>query len=352
VRLALSNSFGFGGNNASLVLAKPQADQRTRSKSVDSAEPLYALAWACATGTGGTAASLARLRGGLSCAGRVPVRDLTGGLLPRALRRTKRLPLLALGLAQELAQPLANAPAQEVYLGTGWGCLSETHDFLQALYDSADELASPIDFMGSVHNAPAGRLAQHLGATGANLTTSAGAVSWLHALYAASLLTGREPALVLGLDEHHPVLTPLLDPDAARDRAADGGGALLVARRREPGAVALRPMLLGRGPLGAQLEALQRQVRDGRLAGRWAWLLLDAPAWQEVAAVELASQLREAMAPSGQVADCRALTGSFASAGAVAAVLACDLARNPSGTPGPVLVLSLDGEATALEVEP
>ena len=86
----------------------------------------------------------------------------------------------------------------QVFFATGLGALSETYDFLQQLFDSDWALSSPIDFMGSVHNAPAGHLAQYLRAKGANLTFSGQDYSFEQALlgspYLGKLIRPPSPA--------------------------------------------------------------------------------------------------------------------------------------------------------------
>ena len=159
---------------------------------------------------------------------------LTEGLPPRTVRRLKRLPKLSLALANNACRtvPAERMPVA-VSLGTAWGALSETHDFLQRLFETRQQFPSPTDFIGSVHNAPAGQIAMLLGAKGANVTTSGGDASFEQALLAADLLTrpGNDPILLLGADEAQPVLAPLFDGSVrAAETLADGGGALVLER--------------------------------------------------------------------------------------------------------------------------
>ena len=74
---------------------------------------------------------------------------------------------MALGLATRTVNKAeAMEPPTDVYFATGWGALSETHDFLDKLYSSREFYTSPIDFVGSVHNAPAGQVAMRSKARG------------------------------------------------------------------------------------------------------------------------------------------------------------------------------------------
>jgi 3-oxoacyl-[acyl-carrier-protein] synthase-1/3-oxoacyl-[acyl-carrier-protein] synthase II len=91
-----------------------------------------------------------------------------------------------------------------IFFGTSWGPLSETYDFLTKLYESNEQFTSPAEFVGSVHNAPAGQVAMMLKATGPNITTTGGDYSFEQALLAASLIVcdRDDIVLVMGADEH------------------------------------------------------------------------------------------------------------------------------------------------------
>ena len=232
VRTVLSNSFGFGGNNASLLIGRPDV-----AFSASGWRPKEALAIhgsACLTGSGLTPATLAQLSTGNPVAGMIATEQLSGNLPPRLLRRVKRLARLALLLASSASDDARGKDKpSSVFMGTGWGALSETSDFLGRLSQSAEQFPSPTDFIGSVHNGPASQIAMLFNATGANVTTSGGDFSFEQALLAASTLleaTGQS-ALLLGADEGHDPLSSLLDPSITEGSGlADGGGALYVNR--------------------------------------------------------------------------------------------------------------------------
>ncbi len=229
VTAVLSNSFGFGGNNASLVLTQPNHFPVPPGSA--KRPSLFIHGYSCLTGAGLTAGSLKRLLRGKQVRGCAADALICKDFEPRLIRRLKRLPrmCLALGLEAIHSKRKAARPAG-IFVGTGWGGLSESWDFLQRLFATAEQFSSPIDFVGSVHNAPAGQLAIMHKATGANITTSGGHHSFEQALYSASLtLQAEQFGLVLGLDEYHAQFSPLLSPDAPGQEPADGGGALLVS---------------------------------------------------------------------------------------------------------------------------
>ncbi|HOX43787.1 MAG TPA: beta-ketoacyl-[acyl-carrier-protein] synthase family protein [Myxococcota bacterium] len=386
----MSNSFGFGGNNAALVLG---AVRNTAGQAVHLSGPggrlkappgptacLRVVGSACLTGAGHTRETWERFAGGQRCAGLLPDADVVRELPPRVCRRQKRLPRLVLALGQALC-PDAEAGPRRIFFGTGFGPLSETHDFLHELFSDPQRLASPIDFVGSVHNAPAGQLAMRLGARGANLTASVGDSSFEAALLMAELLAldveeretprARE-LLVLGADEHHPVLSPLFDPCGGEP--ADGGGALWLRPEADcaPGqagpSVRLRACRLAPErpeDVAAGLAALVAELGGPAALGeRYGALLVDLPAGHRQGGERWRAFVQAAAFP-GPVVDVRPLLGEFASASAVAAVLAARLVAGgelPAGLGagrGPValggrgvLLVGLGAHLTAVDFSP
>jgi 3-oxoacyl-[acyl-carrier-protein] synthase-1/3-oxoacyl-[acyl-carrier-protein] synthase II len=343
VEAVLSNSFGFGGNNAALVLGRPEPRPDGPTASL---RPLQVLAAECVTGAGHTEATLERLLAGEPCGGVLDDRLVTEGLPRRALRRLKRLSRLVLALA---ARASGEATPHGVFYGTSWGALSETHDFLTKLFESSEEFSSPTDFVGSVHNAVAGQVAIRHGATGPNVTATGGDASFFQALYSAALLAeaGRDQ-LLLGADEAQPALTPLFDASARGSEPSDGGAALLV-RPGDGGGPYLLPRFYAVGRQhGAAIGALLRALGGTE---RYGALLVGIPAADRRWAGPRLAQLLERSGFSGPVIDYRRLTGEYAAAAATAAVLAVKLVRDqvvPAALAGGGADLALEGRRILL----
>jgi 3-oxoacyl-[acyl-carrier-protein] synthase I len=374
VELVLSNSFGFGGNNAAVVLGRaeglvaaapardgasgPEPSRADHASGVASSARLQprlrVLSSACISGAGHTKATLERFTRGEPCAGALDDKLVTEGLPKRALRRLKRLSRLTLALTSRATGGLEaddDAPGS-VYFGTSWGALSETHDFLRKLFESDEEFSSPTDFVGSVHNAVAGQVAIRKGATGANITATGGDASFDQALHLCALLRddgakGR-PRLLLGVDEAQERLTPLFDLSAGKS-LCDGGAALLVQPTNgdEPGPY-LRPLFHA---AGRQNEGAVDQLLEALAELDHGAILVGLPAAHRRWADRQLGELLEKSGFSGPVIDYRRLTGDYAAAAATAAVLAVELVKNgriPAALLGEDADMSMEGRKILL----
>ena len=368
VRVVLSNSFGFGGNNAALVLGDPRLP--FESPPCGGLKELAVYGAACLTGAGGTQETLERFLSGATSRGVSSEIKMGADLPPRTLRRLKRLPRLALALGQGAAANAGDPGPKAVFFGTGYGTLSETYSFLKQLFESGEQFSSPVDFMGSVHNAPAGHVALLLKATGANLTTWGGNHTFEQAVFLASLLASenQDPALVIGADEAHEYLTPLVD-HAGFERGgglADGGGALQVALAPEqPDLATIRPVFLA--PAGDHTRIpdnlLERLGGPAEINQRYAAILVGLPALTRDQATKQLNLFLDVSGFDGPVIDYRDCLGDFATAAAAAAVMAVKIAEHgilPAALVGRdipldgrgLLLLSLGETAAALEIRP
>jgi len=362
-QLTLSNSIGFGGNNASLVLGSPSLSIPD-IKSNHSGW-LEVLAASCLTGSGNIQNTWEAFRQGKPCLGDVSSDALSKNLPPRLVRRWKRLPRLAMALTMDaLEQCPDESRPNAVLFSTGLGALSETHDFLKQLYDSDWSLSSPIDFMGSVHNAPAGHLAEYLGAKGANLTFSGQNYSFEQSVLSTWLLArpGDQPYLLVGADEAHPQLTPILNPPANRDGVLnDGGGALILRPTKIKNGLCLRPLFF-KGPTEntEEAESLADLIStQGQVYGA---IMVGIPANQRDLGQAQLDALTSILGATCPAIDYRRLLGDHHTVAAVATSLACCMVKEgqfPSGLTGseakplegrPLLLLTLGEYVVANEL--
>ncbi len=324
VRTVLSNSFGFGGNNGSLVIGAAGEHFVQSGQRHDQALAVHGFA--CLTGAGLTHETLDRLKKGASVAGLMAAEQIEQQLPPRLIRRLRRLARLTLLLADSARKDAATKEQPSaIFMGTGWGALSETYAFLERLTESGEQFPSPTDFVGSVHNGPAGQAALFCKATGANVTASGGDYSFEQALLAAQGLLGHDQsALLIGADEGHLPLSPLLDPSISPGQPlADGGGAFYVNRDRQEARCLIRLAFYGRGGQdslpGQMIAALGGAAH---IQSTYAAVFAGVPAGtQEIGNSQLTHFFNHlgSSLPLWRYRDC---TGEFASAAAVAVCIA------------------------------
>jgi len=366
VDVVLSNSFGFGGNNASIVLAHPRPRCRRQKQTVTFEFEI--LGYACVTGAGDVEQTLKNLNEGKGCSGILPLSNLSSQLPARDIRRLKRLPRLAMALASEAfrnSRPFQTPSS--IFFGTSWGPLSETYNFLTKLYESNEQFTSPAEFVGSVHNAPAGQVAMMLNATGANITTTGGDYSFEQALLAASLIVGGgdDIVLIMGADEHHPALSPLFDKSVQiSSNPSDGGGALIMRKteKRSGLRISLKFFENSRNNPSVVQSLIHHLGESNEICSKYGAVLAGMPAGDRANCEKQLSDIISAVDFNYPIIDFRKFIGEFGAATAAAAALAVKLVRDgkiPGYLSGGVetslngkgiLILGLGSFLTAIEV--
>ena len=373
--ITLSNSFGFGGNNAAIITGPLDFIPLELQKNTPFR--LAVSGYACVTGAGRTENTLAKMFDGETCKGMLALSEISGNLNPKAVRRLKRLPRLALSLATEAnesaGEPRTPGSAGEprtpgsVFFGTGWGSLSETYNFLHMLFETGEQFASPTDFVGSVHNAPAGQIAIQFQAKGPNITTSGGDHSFEQALLSACPLADETdgPMIVVGADEHHDVLSELFDGSVRTDNVpSDGGAAFILNRTDDSQFPTIFPAFFENAENNPHImtSLLDRLGGAAAFCGKYGAVLAGIPGeHRETGAAQL-GQFLETAEFTGPVVDYRKFTGEFASASAVASAMAIWIVAGdvmPGGLTGKsdvrldgkgILVLGLGRFVTAVGV--
>ncbi|HEX3890105.1 MAG TPA: beta-ketoacyl-[acyl-carrier-protein] synthase family protein [Verrucomicrobiae bacterium] len=176
----MSNSFGFGGNNAVLIFSKPETIPLTRAPE---SKPI------AITGLGviGPGAITEREIEKPLPPGKVLVHSCgaladTALLTPNQRRRFGRLVQMALIAARRSHAP---DPSQRlaVAIGTGLGCLEDAGIFLENLISKDEREPMPARFPNSVHNAPAAQIAIDQNACAMNSAPTMGEISFESALW-------------------------------------------------------------------------------------------------------------------------------------------------------------------------
>jgi 3-oxoacyl-(acyl-carrier-protein) synthase len=363
VRAVLSNSFGFGGNNACVVLCQPSQVNAVADARTDRPLALPALrvaAAACLSARGALDDTWAALVAAEKVAGFVPDACFAKAAPAAFIRRLKRLPRLMLALAQTAHTASGRStPPDLLAVGTAWGPLAETQDFLRKLSETGDQFSSPMDFIGSVHNAPAGQVALLLGAQAPNLTCSAGDRSFEQALLCASLgmAAGARSALVMAAEAYDAQLSPLLDAAAATSPLASDGGAafVLVPDDDVPGARVRWLGESGGGDGGTGAIALLAAIVA---PDRYDAIAVSVPAALGAAADETLARLAGTL-PDYPLVPYRDDLGQHASVSATATAIAARAVCEGVLPLGPIplalprrrlLLLQLGRHATAIEV--
>ena len=363
VTTVLSNSFGFGGNNACLVLQSPGSPSPTAGASPTScpavALPALRVAGvACLTARGTLDETWNALVVGEGAMGFVPDAAFSKTAPATFVRRLKRLPRLMVALAHTAHAATGKAsPPEFVAVGTAWGPLAETRDFLRKLFETSEQFSSPTDFIGSVHNAPAGQVALLLGDTAPNLTCSSGDRSFAQALLCGELAiaSGKGSALVMAAEAHEPRLSPFFDPlGATGPLASDGGAAFVLVP--DDGAPGARLRWLG------EFSPANLDSMDGMAAltepDRYDAVLVSVSASLGAEPREPLARLANILSPC-PIVPIRARIGHHASAGATAAALASRAVVEGllpfSATPlslakRRLLLLELGPQAAAMEI--
>ena len=176
----MSNSFGFGGNNAVLIFSKPEITPLTRAPE---SKPM------AITGLGviGPGAICEREIEKPLPPGKVLVHSCgaladAALLTPNQRRRFGRLVQMALIAARRSHAP---DPSQRlaVAVGTGLGCLEDAGIFLENLISKEEREPMPARFPNSVHNAPAAQIAIDQDACAMNSAPTMGEISFESALW-------------------------------------------------------------------------------------------------------------------------------------------------------------------------
>ena len=362
VRSVLSNSFGFGGNNAVAVISSASGKG---NPSQCNAAPFFSVkGLSCFTGAGGLHKTLSALASGLSVAGILPLDEISEKLPQRSVRRLKRLPRLALSLAVAARENAACETGPEcISFGTAWGALSETYDFLMKLYETDEEFTSPTDFVGSVHNAPAGQVAIWFKSTGPNMTVTGGDYSFEQALVTAGLICSENQSLLaIGADEYHQALSGMFDRSVCMTGIkSDGGGALFLQRNNADSGLRIRVPFYS----GDSEENIDRMVLalggSVRINSDYALVFAGMPAACWARAQEQLARFISSSGFTGPVLDYRSFLGQYATVAASASALACHCVKTGTvprinGGPGHdlkgkgILLLSLGKFISAVEI--
>jgi 3-oxoacyl-[acyl-carrier-protein] synthase II len=244
IRAAMSNSFGFGGSDASLIFAAPDAFPQSSAVRTDDVVVTSAA-------TLGPLGVRSLLEGGVYLSsGRSPpsgIMDIDPSQFldvarARRLDRYARLITVTIEAARrQSGLPLDATAACRVgaVFGSAFGNVDATAAYLRRLFDKGARLASPAQFPNLVPSSPVAHASIYLGLRGPVLSTANLDVSFGSAFETAAELVayGQANAMFAGCAEQRSTLVdrclgPTCSDSPDRGARSEGSAVLLLEERR------------------------------------------------------------------------------------------------------------------------
>ncbi|MFE6824487.1 beta-ketoacyl synthase N-terminal-like domain-containing protein [Streptomyces sp. NPDC057690] len=208
--VVISNSFAFGGNNASVVLNRPGRPSSAPRRTEQVHEVVVTGVAGLAGGAGNTADLVAALGDERACftatehvrgvgevpVGRVDVKSASRGINPSRARRMDPLSLLAAAAVADLygrhGKPSrAEAEGTGIVFATGYGPVTSVLQFHKGVLQQGISGANPALFANTVVNAAAGHVAMLHRYRGYTATIANGGTSSVLALQLAARVIAR-----------------------------------------------------------------------------------------------------------------------------------------------------------------
>ncbi len=192
VRTAMCNSFGFGGNDSSLILSTLPGDEQPQTTAVSDDRIVVK-----ATAVIDNEEDLKQIRDFRS---------------PMEARRMGRLMKASLITSLRVLKEAGIETPDAIVTGTAYGCIENSEQILQALCTEGEGSVKPTYFMQSTHNTVSSNIAMQTHCHGYNITYSQGSDSLELALRDARRLlrSGKYKTVLVGLhDESTPLFREL-----------------------------------------------------------------------------------------------------------------------------------------------
>jgi 3-oxoacyl-[acyl-carrier-protein] synthase II len=258
VRAALSNAFGFGGMDTVLVFAEPGFTRGEQKPSRAVHRPA-ASPGSLAVVTGASVFGVCGLVGGEQCA-TLPERRFAPNAavdpdvhldVSRARRLDRAARLGAVAVERALADAKAPADGTGIVLGSAYGNVDGSAEFMHRVFDRGPRAASPAEFPNLVPSSPVGHVSIYVGLRGPAFALADLAASGESAFVQASQLVaaGETSRVVAGAVEPESdiverVLSSLFahTPSQAHAKRADLAVAVVLESEAEAAARGARPL--------------------------------------------------------------------------------------------------------------
>jgi len=205
VNYVLTNSFGFGGNDSSIIFSTPEA-AKTKMVNEQNSKQFFINGTACVSpqntlDENNLSSEIIEIEARFLEIQKPNYREFIN---PKLLRRMSKIVRMGIVAAKTALNKAEVEKPDAIIIGTGMGCQRDTEKFLNSMIENNEGLLAPTAFIQSTHNTVGGAIALGLQNHETNLTYVHRTFSFESALLDSILLIGEEKAkniLLGGLDE-------------------------------------------------------------------------------------------------------------------------------------------------------
>lgn len=161
MRNVLTNSFGFGGNDSSLVFSKVDNDYVSERYAGIENEQVYIVGAGCVSPqeTIGADVFLESIIKPESQFFQIVKPNYRDYINPKVLRRMSKIIRMGIVSAKTAMNDSEVEHPDAIITGTGMGCQIDTEKFLNSLLDNDEDMLTPTSFIQSTHNTVGGTIA-------------------------------------------------------------------------------------------------------------------------------------------------------------------------------------------------
>lgn len=163
----LTNSFGFGGNDSSIVFASPKTSAQTEKYNIN-IKPVYINGTGCVSPFEFDKQSTEEEYDKPYF--QIVKPNYKEYINPKVLRRMSKIVRMGIVSSSKALTEAGLEKPDAIITATGMGCQADTEKFLNAMIDNGEELLTPTSFIQSTHNTVGGSIALGQQNNGYNLT--------------------------------------------------------------------------------------------------------------------------------------------------------------------------------------
>lgn len=163
----LTNSFGFGGNDSSIVFASPKTSAQTEKYNIN-IKPVYINGTGCVSPFEFDSQSSEEENDKSYL--QIVKPNYKEFISPKVLRRMSKIVRMGIVASSKALTEAGLEKPDAIITATGMGCQADTEKFLNSMIDNGEELLTPTSFIQSTHNTVGGSIALGQQNNGYNLT--------------------------------------------------------------------------------------------------------------------------------------------------------------------------------------